>query len=103
MARKPNNPERLEYRDCPMFLAHEQFLTRDEMDVVVRRTVKETLLSMGIDAADPIEMQRDFQTLRDWRRASTSIRTKALLTAVGLLAAGILGALWIGVKSVLKS
>jgi hypothetical protein len=100
MAPRPNDHE---YRDCPMYLAHDQYLTRDEISLVVQETVKTTLLSMGIDAADPIEMQRDFQTLRDWRRASTAIRSKGLMTLVGILAAGLLGALWIGVKSVLKS
>lgn len=78
-----------------------KYITRDEVDVIVRKTVKETLTSMGIDAADPIEMQRDFQMLRDWRKASTSVRTKILATAVGILTAGIIGALIVGVKSVI--
>ena len=81
--------------------SHDNYLTRDEVDSIVRKTVKETLTSMGIDAADPIEMQRDFQMLRDWRKASTSVRTKVLMTAIGLLTAGALGALAVGVKSVL--
>jgi len=92
-----------DYRECPLYELHHQYLTRDEIDDVVRRTVKETLTSMGIDAADPIEMQRDFQTLRDWRRAGGAIRSKGIMTLIAILTAGALGALWIGVKSVLKS
>lgn len=96
--------------DCPLYREHAQFLdryagrellTREEVDNIVRKTVKETLYSLGIDAADPIEMQRDFQTLRDWRRASSSVRAKGTMTAIAIITAGVMGALWIGVKSVL--
>jgi len=78
------------------------YLTRDEIDIVVKKTVRETLTTMGIEAANPIEMQRDFQMLRDWRKASTSVRTKVLMTAIGIVTAGLIGALLIGVKSVLS-
>jgi hypothetical protein len=80
-----------------------EFLTRDEVDRVVKATVKETLTSMGIDAADPIEMQRDFQALRDWRRASRAIRTRGLMTLVAILTAGLIGAIWVGIKYALRS
>ena len=80
-----------------------EFLTRDEVDIVVKATVRETLTSMGIDAADPIEMQRDFQALRDWRRASNAIRTKGLMTLVAILTAGIIGAIWVGIRYALRS
>jgi hypothetical protein len=91
-----------DYRDCPLYELHHQYLTRDEIDDVVRKTVKETLTSMGIDAADPIEMQRDFQTLRDWRRSVTAVRSKGMMTLIAILTTGLLAALWIGVKSVLS-
>jgi len=91
-----------DYRDCPLYELHQQYLTRDEIDQVVRKTVKETLTSMGIDAADPIEMQRDFQTLRDWRRSVTAVRSKGMMTLIAILTTGLLAALWIGVKSVLS-
>jgi len=77
------------------------YLTREEIDLIIHKTVRETLTTMGIEAANPIEMQRDFQMLRDWRKASTSVRAKVLMTAIGILTAGALGALAVGVKSVL--
>jgi hypothetical protein len=76
--------------------------SREEIDNIVRQTVKETLTSMGIDTHDPIEMQRDFQSLRDWRRASEAVRSKGTLTLVGIFVAGILGVLWLGLKYVLR-
>lgn len=102
----PDKPE----INCPLYHEHRAFLdryagrellTREEVEVVIQKTVKETLYSIGIDAADPIEMQRDFQTLRDWRRASTSVRAKGTMTIIAIITAGIMGALWIGVKNVL--
>ncbi|MCP4897729.1 MAG: hypothetical protein GY906_12215 [bacterium] len=101
MASPPRDGEN--FLNCPLWAEHRTFLTKDEVDVVVTATVKKTLIAMGIDACDPIEMQRDFQMLRDWRKASTSVRAKILMTAIGLLTAGALGALLIGVKSVIFS
>lgn len=98
-----NCPLHREHRAFMEKYAGQELLTRGEIDQVVRKTVKETLLSLGIDAADPIEMQRDFQMLRDWRRASNSVRSKGLLTLIGIITAGVLGAVWIGVKSALRS
>jgi len=89
------------YINCPLYGEHQKYLTREDVNVVVRQTVRETLTSMGIDAADPLEMQRDFQTLRDWRRASNAVRSKGLLTLISILTAGLIGALWIGVRSVI--
>lgn len=97
---EPREPA--EYRLFLEKYSGQELLTRNEIDSVVRKTVRETLFSMGIDAADPIEMQRDFTTLRDWRRASNSIRAKGTMTAIAIITAGLLGALWIGVKSVIK-
>jgi hypothetical protein len=110
MAPPPRDDKFIDGINCPLYREHavflekyagQELLTRTEVDEVVRKTVKETLLSLGIDAADPIEMQRDFQTLRDWRRASGSIRAKGTMTLIGILTAGLLGVIWIGVKSVL--
>jgi len=76
------------------------FVTRGELRGVIRASVLETLVSLGVAANDPLEMQRDFQALRDWRYASSRIRTKAMVTMVSILVGGILAAIWIGVKSV---
>lgn len=74
------------------------YLTRQDAEGLVRRTVKETLLIMGIDASDPIEMQRDFQALRDWRCAMAAVRSKGLLTIISILIAGIIGLIVLGIK-----
>lgn len=73
----------------------------EELKDVIAETVRETLTTLGIQAGDPIETQRDFQFLRDMRRATASARAKAFLGMVGLLATGVAYALWEGIKSAL--
>lgn len=79
-----------------------QPLTRDDVDHIVEKAVKETLTLMGVDTTDPIEMQKDFQALREWRNTTAQIRSKGLMTLVGIVTAGFLGVLWVGVQYVLS-
>ena len=62
---------------------------------VIRDTVKETLTQLGIDEEHPLEMQRDFQYLRDLRTSKTEAKkwiTRSLI-GVGVTGIGGLGAL----------
>lgn len=77
-------------------------LTPARIQEIVRQTVHETLVGMGVDTTDPLQMQRDFQALRDWRRASETIRSRSTLTIVGILVAGGLGVFWLGIKHALR-
>lgn len=86
------------YRACPLFDEHRQLLDKDEVDNIVRMSVRETLISLGIDATDPMETQRDFQTLRDWRKSAASIRSKSIMVLVGIVVTGALAALWVGIR-----
>ena len=73
-------------------------LTKDELKEVVKDTVHETLTSVGIESSDPIEMQKDFNHLREWRITVQDVRKKSILTVCGLLVAGVLAFIWIGFK-----
>lgn len=66
---------------------------------VIRETVHETLTELGVDHSDPMEMQKDFQHLREWRITMDQARNKSILAIVGFLTVGIMTALWIGFKS----
>jgi hypothetical protein len=68
---------------------------------LVKQTVHETLLSLGLEIDDPIKMQKDFQHLREWREASETLKSHGLTTLVGILLAGLLGAIWLGIKNTL--
>lgn len=77
-------------------------LSEDELQAMVdaaarkavQETVKTTLLTFGIDADNPIELQKDMQHLRDWRLAVGTIKKQSIVTAVGIITAGVLGAIW---------
>lgn len=79
-----------------------QNLTQEEARVLVRETVRETFLMLGLKVDDPIEVQKDFQHLRDWRETTDAIKTKGAVAATGIVVTGAVGALWLGVKEFLK-
>lgn len=73
-------------------------MTEHEIRKIVAETVAETLLKLGIDTADPIELQRDMQHLRQWRESIATVKRQGLITAVGIIIAGVLGLIWVSLK-----
>lgn len=73
-------------------------MNEQEAKRLIVATVEETLTKIGIDHEDPIEMQKDFQHLREWREASAAIKKKGMLTAVGVIITGVLAAVWLVIR-----
>lgn len=73
-----------------------------ELDAVVRTSVHETLISLGIDASDPIEIQKDFAFLTEMRSAHSKVRTRGMMMMVGLVLTSIATATWLGLKELLS-
>ena len=73
-------------------------ISREALRLIVKETVQETLTRIGIEHDDPVEMQRDFTHLRDWRKAVDKARSTSMITAIGILVSGMLGALWLGIQ-----
>lgn len=73
-------------------------MTEAEIRKVVADAVAETLLKLGIDAADPLELQRDMQHLRAWRESVDTVKRQGIITAVGILIAGMIGLVWVSIK-----
>lgn len=76
-------------------------LTEDELKSLVAQSVRETLMVLGVDAENPLEMQRDFQHLREWRQTTDSIKSKTAMVIITVLVTGALGALYVGIKGML--
>lgn len=74
-------------------------LTRDEIKELITATVKDTLTSLGVDVSNPMAMQRDLQTVREFRVAIEAIKKQGLLAAVGVVVTGLLAVLGLGIKS----
>jgi hypothetical protein len=60
--------------------------------------VRETLMQMGADPSDPIEMQRDFQHLRQWRTAGENLKRQGTMTLLGIFITGTVALLLVGVR-----
>lgn len=77
-------------------------LTAEEIRAIVKETVQQTLnetfVRLGVAIDDPIEVQKDFQHLRDWRVTTDAVKNKAMLASIGLLVSGALAAIWVGIK-----
>lgn len=73
-------------------------MTRDELRELIAETVRETLTQMGADPAHPLEMQRDFQHLRQWRRAGEDLHHKGMLALLGIFLSGVVALVLVGVR-----
>ena len=65
------------------------------------QAIKETLQRLGLEVEDPLQVQRDMQHLRDWRNSMERVKSKSLLTAVGIAITGFSALLMIGLRDYL--
>ncbi len=72
-------------------------MTTELEDRMIRKTVKETLLLLGIEACDPTEMQRDFAYLRRWRVSSEKIGIGARLALIGAACTAMISVIGLGI------
>jgi hypothetical protein len=73
-------------------------MTEAEVKRIVAETVEQTLLALGVDTDDPVELQKDMAHLRAWRESMETVKRQSLLTAIGVITAGVLGLLWLAIK-----
>jgi hypothetical protein len=73
-------------------------MTEHEIRRIVAETVEQTLTRLGVDTENPLEFQKDLQHLRNWRESVATVKRQSLVTAVGIIIAGFLGLLWLGIK-----
>ena len=78
-------------------------LSPDEIDAVVERAVRQTLLQIGIvttNDADMRETQKDFAYLRDLRTGSQAMKNKGVLAVLGIAITAISTLIWLGLNAV---
>lgn len=76
-------------------------LSEETLRIIISEAVGESLTRLGVSWDNPLEMQRDFTHLREWREVSETIRRGAWNTIIASFVAGALGAIWLGLKSIL--
>jgi len=82
-------------------LAEQQRFHRDDVDVIVQRAVATTLTSFGIEEDDRREVRADLQHLRRWRKSVEQAQSYTFKAVVTVIATGLVGAIWLGVKVLL--
>lgn len=82
-------------------LAEQQRFHRDDIDAIVLRAVATTLTSFGIEEEDRRELRADLQHLRRWRESVEQAQSYTFKAVVTVIATGLVGAVWLGVKVVL--
>jgi hypothetical protein len=70
------------------------------IDDVVLKAVATILTSFGIEEDDRKELRADFQHLRRWRKSVEQAQTLTFKAVVLAIASGVIGALWLGIKTI---
>jgi hypothetical protein len=82
-------------------LKEQQRFRRDDIDAIVLRAVATTLTSFGIEEEDRRDLRADLQHLRRWRKSVEQAQSYTFKAVVTVIATGLVGAVWLGVKVVL--
>ena len=82
-------------------LNEQQRFRRDDVDAIVQRAVATTLTSFGIEEEDRRELRADLQHLRRWRKSVEQAQSYTFKAVITVIATGLMGAVWLGVKVVL--
>lgn len=82
-------------------LAEQNRLQQANIDSIVLRTVASVLASFGIEDDDRKELRADFQHLRRWRTSVEQAQSYTFKAVITVIATGLMGAVWLGVKVVL--
>ncbi|MEY9754069.1 hypothetical protein [Bradyrhizobium yuanmingense] len=82
-------------------LAEQHRLQQESIDAIVLKTVASVLASFGIEDDDRKELRADFQHLRRWRKSVEQAQSYTFKAVITVIATGLMGAVWLGVKVVL--
>ena len=82
-------------------LAEQHRLQQDSIDAIVLKAVASVLASFGIEDDDRKELKADFLHLRRWRKSVEQAQSYTFKAVITVLATGLMGAVWLGVKVVL--
>jgi len=77
-------------------------LSKEEIRQIVADGVEDAFIKMGIQTDDPLEMQRDFQHLREWRTNFEAAKRKSFLSLTAMLVTGLVAVLVMGARAYLE-
>lgn len=77
-------------------------MTEHDMEQVIDRTVKSTLIKVGFDLSDPISIQADMHFLRSARHLTGAAGTKAVMVLIGVATLAVAGGIFIAIGRAIK-
>ena len=81
-------------------IEHER-VRRSDIDTIVVKTIATILTSFGIEEGDRNELRADFQHLRRWRKSVEQAQSYTFKAVITIIASGLVGAVWLGIKATL--
>ena len=82
-------------------LAEQKRLHNNDVDEVVLKTIATILTSFGIEEEDRVELRADFIHLRKWRKSVEQAQGMTFKVIVTAIIGGVVGAFWLGFKTML--
>lgn len=79
--------------------AIERIIAHRGLDGVVATAVRETLQQIGIDTSRPIEVQKDFTALRNWRQTGEEVRRRSIFALLGIFLSGFIALIVMGFRA----
>jgi hypothetical protein len=79
----------------------QQRIHHGDIEAVVDRAITTVLASFGIEEDDRRELRADFQHLRRWRKSVEQAQGFTFKAVISIIVAGVLGAVWLGIKVML--
>ncbi|RXH25519.1 hypothetical protein XH99_10310 [Bradyrhizobium nanningense] len=79
-------------------LVEQHRLHQESIDAIVSKVVASVLASLGIEDDDRKELRVDFQHLRRWRKSVEQAQSYTFKAVITVVATGLMGAVWLGVK-----
>lgn len=80
-----------------------EVLSREELRELMHDAVVDAMSTLGIDARNPMDVQKDMLFIRELRLTTEKIKSRTILTLVGIVIAAAAGATWLGFKTLLGS
>jgi hypothetical protein len=82
-------------------LAEQQRLQCSNIDTAVQKAVATILTSFGIEEEDRKELRADLEHLRRWRKSVEQAQSYTFKAVITVIASGLVGAAWLGLKVML--
>lgn len=77
-------------------------MTEEQLKIAVKQAMIEAFISLGVDANDPIEMQKDLQYIRQMRRGCESVKSIAVKSIITVTVPSMLYVIWLAIKQSIK-